>query len=295
MKKFWIRTASSVVYVALFLGTMLSGVILKNELAGTIIFLAFLMFVACGCTFEFYRIAKMKGAKPIGWLGYVVVTLVLATFAYFCDMNSDGSMTPLFEVAFVGTFLSALLAMPLAAIIQLWRKSDSPFGDIAYTFLPAFYIALPLGLMLYLQDRNPYLLMVVVALVWINDACAYMLGSLIGKHKMWTKHSPGKTWEGTISGVLIAALVGAGVAALWPVAFDGLKVWHGALLGLTCGVVGTLGDLVESMLKRSVGLKDSGKILPGHGGFLDRFDSLLILMPFATILIAIFGAFYVCV
>lgn len=287
MKKFWIRTASSVVYVALFLGTMLSGVILKNELAGTLIFLAFLLFVAYGCTFEFYRIAKMKGAKPIGWLGYVVVTLVMATFASFCDMTSGGSMSSFFEAALVGTLLCALLAMPLAAIIQLWRKSDSPFGDIAYTFLPAFYIALPLGLMLYLQDRNPYLLMVVVALVWINDACAYMLGSLIGKHKMWTKHSPGKSWEGTVSGILIAALVGAGVVTFWPAACDGANVWHGSVLGLICGVVGTLGDLVESMLKRSVGLKDSGKILPGHGGFLDRFDSLLVLMPFAIVLIVL--------
>ena len=289
MKKFWIRTASSVVYVALFLGTMLSGVILKNELAGTLIFLAFLLFVACGCTFEFYRIAKMKGAKPIGWLGYVVVTLIVTTFACIGDLTDGRSVNSFFEAAFGGTLLCALLAMPLAAIIQLWRKSDSPFGDIAYTSIPAFYIAIPLGLMLYLQPQKTYLLVLIVVLVWINDACAYMLGSLIGKHKMWTKHSPGKTWEGTISGVLIAAFFGAGVAALWPAAFEGLKVWQGALLGLTCGVIGTLGDLVESMLKRSVGLKDSGKILPGHGGFLDRFDSLLILMPFATILVVIFG------
>lgn len=291
MKKFWIRTASSVVYVALFLGTMLSGVVLKNELAGTIIFLAFLMFVACGCTFEFYRIAKMKGAKPIEWLGYVVVCLAVLFFANAIAVSNNKTFGLIMHIGLVASIFCALLAMPLAAIIQLWRKSDSPFGDIAYTFIPVFYVALPLGLMIYPQDRNTYLLVLIVALVWINDACAYMLGSLIGKHKMWTKHSPGKTWEGTISGVLIAALVGAGVAALWPVAFDGLKVWHGALLGLTCGVVGTLGDLVESMLKRSVGFKDSGKILPGHGGFLDRFDSLLILMPFATILVVIFGVY----
>lgn len=291
MKKFWIRTASSVVYVALFLGTMLSGVILKNELAGIIIFLAFMLFVACGCTFEFYRIAKMKGAKPIGWLGYVVVCLAVLFFANAIAVSNNKTFGLIMHIGLVASIFCALLAMPLTAIIQLWRKSDSPFGDIAYTFIPVFYVALPLGLMIYPQDRNTYLLVLIVALVWINDACAYMLGSLIGKHKMWTKHSPGKTWEGTISGVLIAALVGAGVAALWPATFDGLKVWQGALLGLTCGVVGTLGDLVESMLKRSVGFKDSGKILPGHGGFLDRFDSLLILMPFATILVVIFGVY----
>ncbi|MBO4752666.1 MAG: phosphatidate cytidylyltransferase [Bacteroidales bacterium] len=290
MKKFWIRTASSVVYVALFLGTMLSGVILNNELAGTLIFLAFLLFVACGCTFEFYRIAKMKGANPIEWLGYVVACLTIITFPYLdiVDISKGGTFDFLTVLGFVGVFVCFLLAMPLAAIIQLWRKSDSPFGDIGYTFLSVFYIALPLGLMLFLHSYNPYVLMLVVALLWINDACAYMLGSMIGKHKMWPKHSPGKTWEGTVAGVAIATAIGACIVRFWPNVFGNMETWQGAMLGFVCGAIGTMGDLVESMLKRSVGLKDSGKILPGHGGFLDRFDSLLILMPFATIFIVLF-------
>ena len=122
----------------------------------------------------------------------------------------------------------------------------------------------------------------VIALVWINDSGAYIGGSLFGKHKMWPRHSPGKTWEGTAFGVLVAVLVAVFVGPLlvpdvaWP-------TW--LAVGLVCSVVATLGDLVESMLKRSVGVKDSGNIMPGHGGFLDRFDSLLIITPFVYIVL----------
>ena len=295
MNKFWIRTASSVVYVSLFLGTMFSGVLLKNALVGTVIFLAFMVFVAFGCTFEFYRISKMKGARPIEWMGYILVFLFVAAFACFDKISWHGSRSAT-EFVLLAALICVFLAMPVAAIVQLWRKTGAPFGDVGYTFIPLLYIAFPLGLMVLLQVINPYLLLVVVVLVWINDACAYMLGSLLGRHKMWLKHSPAKTWEGTISGIVIATVVGAFVAMIWTSAYQDMyawevwpcakmRMWQGALLGFICGVVGTLGDLVESMLKRAVGIKDSGKILPGHGGFLDRFDSLLLLMPFVMLVI----------
>ena len=97
---------------------------------------------------------------------------------------------------------------------------------------------------------------------------------------MWQRHSPGKTWEGTIIGVLITLLVAYFVGPL----FNSAIAWyHWLVLGLICSVIDTLGDLVESMLKRSVGMKDSGTIMPGHGGFLDRFDSLLIATPFVFV------------
>ena len=112
-----------------------------------------------------------------------------------------------------------------------------------------------------------------------------MGGSLFGKHKMWPRHSPGKTWEGTAIGVVFAVLVGVFVGPLFdsPInLYPDTGRFHWAFLGLICGVVGTLGDLAESMLKRSVGVKDSGNIMPGHGGFLDRFDSLLFILPVVT-------------
>lgn len=286
MKKFWIRTASSVVYVALFLGTMFSGKIFGDNLVGALVFVAFVLFVAVGCTREFYKISKLKGARPLEWMGYIATLLLILSFldlGYMYSIGGHGVLNDTLDIAVIAVLILLLLGLQLTAIIQLWRKSDNPFGDIASTFVPVFYIGVPLGLMQVAQMMQTNLLFLVVALVWVNDACAYMSGSLIGKHKMWERLSPGKSWEGTVIGVLCAALVG-GLATLLPM-FKMLDWYGGAILGVLCGVIGTLGDLVESMYKRSAGLKDSGKFLPGHGGFLDRFDSLLILMPFAAILL----------
>ena len=289
MKKFWIRTASSVIYVALFLGTMFSGIIFGDNTVGALVFVAFLLFVEVGCTREFYKIGKLKGARPLEWMGYLATVLVVLSFldlGYMYSIGDHGVLNDTLDIAVIAVLILLLLGLQLTAIIQLWRKSDNPFGDIASTFVPAFYIGMPLGLMQMTQMTQPNLLFMVVALVWVNDACAYMSGSLIGKHKMWERLSPGKSWEGTVIGVLCAALVG-GLATLLPM-FGMLDWYCGVALGVLCGVIGTLGDLVESMYKRSAGLKDSGKFLPGHGGFLDRFDSLLILMPFAVILLYYF-------
>ena len=129
------------------------------------------------------------------------------------------------------------------------------------------------------------ILMMCIIMVWVNDSFAYMGGSLFGKHKMWPKHSPGKTWEGTAIGVAACVAVGILIGPMFnalPYHQTSWPFW--LLLALVCSIIGTLGDLVESMLKRSVGLKDSGNIMPGHGGFLDRFDSLLMIIPIATLI-----------
>ena len=162
--------------------------------------------------------------------------------------------------------------------VQLWRKTENPFADVLHTVLPMLYAATPLSMMPYLHYSMNVLVMCII-MVWVNDSFAYMGGSLVGKHKMWPRHSPGKTWEGTAIGVAAAVAAGLFVGPL----FETRLVWYDWLiLGLVCSIIGTLGDLVESMLKRSVGLKDSGNIMPGHGGFLDRFDSLLFILPVAT-------------
>ena len=154
---------------------------------------------------------------------------------------------------------------------------------------PASIFAGFFGIVYYLTSYNlsvvfAFGLLMVVAMVWVNDSGAYIGGSLFGKHKMWPRHSPGKTWEGTAFGVLVAAVFGLFVG---PLMVPSVAWYHWLAIALICSVVGTLGDLVESMLKRSVGVKDSGNIMPGHGGFLDRFDSLLVIMPFVSIYIMI--------
>ena len=274
MKTFWIRTASAVVYVLLFLGSLFSGVLLGNAKAGMLIFGAFLLFVTVGCTFEFFRMVDPQGAKPSKLLGYfyAVCTLVVMLLMPLLS-NGFGLMLTLF-VMFPTTFA-------LAAIVQLWKQSEQPFRDAAYTLVPMLYVAIPLSLMLMLASDSAYgvvMVMMLVAMVWVNDSGAYIGGSLIGKHKMWVRHSPGKTWEGTAFGVAVTILL-AVIAG--PRIQPDIAWYHWLVLGLICSVVDTFGDLVESMLKRSVGVKDSGNIMPGHGGFLDRFDSLLIIMPFA--------------
>jgi len=275
MKTFWIRTASAVVYALLFLGTLLSGRLLGNPHLGLVLFGAFLLFVNAGCTFEFFRMVKTQGARPSRVLGYIFsLTAMLLVIAIPLVDN------PLLGFGLVfGSFALFPMCFALSAIVQLWKQSDQPFRDAAYSMVPLLYIGLPLSLMLALvPDAGARVVLMLVLMVWLNDSGAYIGGSLFGKHKMWERHSPGKTWEGTAFGVLVTVLVAVFVG---PWIQPAVAWYHWLALGLICSVIDTLGDLVESMLKRSVGMKDSGNIMPGHGGFLDRFDSLLIIMPFA--------------
>lgn len=274
MKTFWIRTASATVYAVLFLGTLLSGRLLNNPKLGLVIFGAFLLFVTIGCTYEFFRMVDKQGARPSKLLGYFFAVAALLVVL----------VSPLLDNVLAG-FLLMLIAFSLfpvtfalSAVVQLWKKSEQPFRDAAYSLVPTLYIAVPLSLMLSLvPEAGARVVLMVIVMVWVNDSGAYIGGSLFGKHKMWVRHSPGKTWEGTAFGVLVTLLLAVFVG---PWLQPAIAWYHWLMLGLICSVVDTLGDLVESMLKRSVGVKDSGNIMPGHGGFLDRFDSLLIIMPF---------------
>lgn len=281
MKNFWVRTVSAIVYAVLFLGTLLCGTLLHNTVVGTLVFAAFLLFVTVGCTFEFYRIVGKQGATPCRWLGYLFAVATVAVVASIPLMPGLSG----FSMA-----LSAMMVLPLlfamAALAQLWYHSPEPFRDAAYTMVPMLYVAVPLSLMLSIvYDWSAWVMLMVIVLVWANDNGAYMGGSWLGKHKMWPRHSPGKTWEGTIIGVLVTLLVAVFIG---PLLTPHIAWYHWLVIGLFCSAVATLGDLVESMLKRSVGMKDSGRIMPGHGGFLDRFDSLLIATPFVFVYLTLF-------
>lgn len=279
MKNFWTRTVSAVVYVALFLGCIYSGNLLGNKFVGGLILTAFLLFVACGCTFEFFRIVAKQGATPCRQLGYVFSAASVLLIALVPVLDAGYGFA---SIWLAYTIFPVLFAM--SAIVQLWNRSEQPFREAAYTMVPMLYAAIPLGLMTWLHFNYNVLVMVLI-MVWMNDNGAYMGGSLYGKHKMWPRHSPGKTWEGTLTGVVITLLVAAFVGPL----FNSAIAWyHWLVMGFICSVIDTLGDLVESMLKRSVDMKDSGKIMPGHGGFLDRFDSLLIATPFVFVYLVLF-------
>jgi phosphatidate cytidylyltransferase len=183
-------------------------------------------------------------------------------------------------------WLYALPILILPLLLELFAASSKPFENAAYLYLGLFYIGLPTALLqiLALQtDMGRFLIMGILLVVWMNDVFAYLVGSQIGKTKLIPRVSPGKTWEGIIGGVIGAMLTGYLCTLFFPLVNYSAVQWMS--LAALCSVFGVLGDLVESILKRSLGIKDSGNILPGHGGFLDRFDAFLFVVPFAAFLI----------
>lgn len=191
-------------------------------------------------------------------------------------------------------FVPYLLTIVYLFISSLYTKYKDPVNDWAYTMLAQMYIALPLSMINVLAFRQTpdgtthfYFLLPlsIFIFLWVNDSGAYCSGSLFGKHKLFPRISPGKTWEGSIGGGILVLLT---AFLIWFLESKGenysnlnLVEWLG--LGLTVIFFGTWGDLVESLFKRTLGIKDSGNILPGHGGMLDRFDSSLMAIPAAVI------------
>lgn len=194
-------------------------------------------------------------------------------------------------------FIPYLLTVVYMFISELYTKAPNPINNWAYTMLSQMYIALPLSMLNVLAFRDTadgvvytsLLPLSVFIFLWTNDTGAYLSGSLFGKHKLFPRVSPGKSWEGSIGGgilvIVVAALIGMYEnsdmhAANAEVSLSVVQ-WIG--MGLVVVFFGTWGDLVESLFKRTIGIKDSGNILPGHGGMLDRFDSSLMAIPAAVI------------
>ena len=171
-------------------------------------------------------------------------------------------------------------ATPLLFIFELYQKNKIPFENVGKTILGVMYVALPLSLLMVVLFENhqyrPNLLLGIFLLIWSNDTFAYLVGSQIGKNKLFPRISPGKTWEGTIGGGICTLIV----AFLLSLIFKEIELKDWMAIGLIAAVFGTIGDLVESMLKRSKGVKDSGNFMPGHGGALDRFDAFIFVLPF---------------
>lgn len=192
-------------------------------------------------------------------------------------------------------FVPYLLTIVYLFMSELYTGNKNAVADWAYTMLGQMYVALPLSMINILAfevsaDGNAIsydmlLPLSIFIFLWTNDSGAYCCGSLLGKHKLFPRISPGKSWEGSIGGGLLVMAVAAGLGWYANNGTDAHQLsiagWIG--LGLVVVVTGTLGDLVESLFKRTLGIKDSGNILPGHGGMLDRFDSSLMAIPSAVI------------
>ena len=193
-----------------------------------------------------------------------------------------------------GVFVPYLLTIVYLFVSELYTRNENAIHDWAYTMLSQMYIALPFSMINVLAFRQApdgdihyyYLLpLSVFIFLWTNDTGAYCSGSLLGKHKLFPRISPAKSWEGSIGGALFVLIAAAVVGYLESQsnALSGLTIVQWLGLGLVVTVFGTWGDLVESLLKRTLGVKDSGNILPGHGGMLDRFDSSLMAIPASVV------------
>lgn len=243
-----------------------------------------------GCMVEYYQLIMHTGARP-----QVVAGIFTGTFVYIISTFVARSQ------AYEWLFL-LLAFVPLVMAGELFRKQPDPFGSLSSTVFPVIYIALPFSLFPFsawhhtglkaLIDNtamsfSPGLVIGFFIIIWANDTGAYLTGITFGRHKMLERISPKKTWEGFIGGLLLSS-VAAILLSGW-LGITGKTGW--IIIALIICVAGTVGDLAESMLKRSTGVKDSGSIMPGHGGFLDRFDSTLMAFPIVYLFVSLFGRF----
>ena len=236
--------------------------------------------VMLGGLMEFYRLCRKKGVEPMYSVGVATSLAIFGlAFAVFQQWGTPATETTARIV--LGALLYTMLIVPTTFVCELWRKSPTPIANIATTFMGVIYVALPMAAVLFVPQMlvgewSAWAMMAFISIIWANDVFAYLVGVTLGKHRLCERISPKKSWEGFFGGLIGAV----GLAILFGYLFEGdLLVWGG--LGLVTALAGVAGDLVESLIKREVDVKDSGKMMPGHGGFLDRFDALLLAAPFA--------------
>ncbi len=249
-------------------GAIFVAVMVASTLFGPYLYSIFFTLLSAWCLYEFYGIVSSEERVPNKPLGIILAVTGFAVGAMVA-MN-------LLEPKFLW-LITPLVG--LTYIISLFQKRSFPFNDIAYTFLGICYVTFPFFLFAKLGFingvYNHYIPLGFLILLWTNDTGAYLAGRSFGKHKLFERISPKKTWEGFFGGFILAIVVAVNLEKY----FGSLPLWQWIIVAMIISIVGTLGDLVESMLKRSLHVKDSGSILPGHGGFLDRFDGLLLAAP----------------
>lgn len=275
MKNFIIRTITAVFFVAAIVTCFL------NPRA-----MVFLFALVTGMTiWEFTGLVNEH--QPSTTVNRMIST-VAGVYFFLAMAGYNSGLTP------ATVFIPYLVSIIYLMIAELYLKQENPINDWAYTMLSQMYIALPFSLLNVLAFRSTgidiqytYLVpLSVFVFLWINDTGAYICGSLLGKHKLFPRISPGKSWEGSIGGGLLVMAVAVLVWYLtekYDVNDIQLNALEWAGLGLVIVIFGTWGDLTESLFKRTLGIKDSGHILPGHGGMLDRFDSSLMAIPAAVV------------
>jgi len=274
MKNFIIRTITAVFFVAAIVTCFL------NPRAMVLLFA-----LVTGLTvWEFTGLVNQYKTISVNRM----ICTVAGVYFFLAMAGYNSGLTP------ATVFIPYLVSIIYLMIAELYLKQEDPVSNWAYMMMSQLYIALPFSLLNVLAFRSAgydiqytYLApLAVFVFLWINDTGAYLCGSLLGRHKLFPRISPGKSWEGSIGGGILVMAVAVLVWYLteqYGVNDLGLDALEWAGLGLTIVIFGTWGDLIESLFKRTLGIKDSGNILPGHGGMLDRFDSSLMAIPAAVV------------
>lgn len=272
LKNLGTRTITGIVFVA----TLISSMLIHPYL------FAGLFFVVCILsTLEFNSIVrKNTNLNPSKW-----VSVILNGFTYLIITFT------LFVPDFSFLLYSLLIILPLSLTVEMYRKTESSLQNIALNIMSTLYIAIPFGLLNYFYSfvipnaNNGYFLMVFFILIWANDTGAYLIGSLFGKHRFFERISPKKSWEGFWGGLFFSLIIGYFLNSF----FGFLPFIYWSILNLIVIVSSDIGDLSESLIKRTLGIKDSGTILPGHGGMLDRFDAVIFSSPIVFIYLQLFN------
>lgn len=258
MRNLIVRTISGVVYVALMISSLFTKWISLPLM---------LFFIVFGI-FEFFKLNEKINQDLKNRLGFWIVA---ASCVYYLFNIIENQLPSIFSFIFL---LMLLLCLFLPELLQ---KSDNPINNIAISLLAQAWITVPVCVIFMLWiPNNPVQVLAYFILIWAADTFAYLGGSLFGRHKLAKSISPGKTWEGFAISCLITSALAIGLSFIPYFSNANLPIWKWIALTFSVEVLGLIGDLAESLLKRKAGVKDSGKIIPGHGGVLDRLDSILI-------------------
>lgn len=265
MNKSWlIRSLSGIVYIGVIVGCIFWGTIPFSILAALLGVMAVM---------ELEKICEGITENTMPALILDSIGIVFLSFGWF--------LYPL---------LGWIVVYVFRLILELYTKNDKPIRSIALSLMSQIYIGIPLAAMTTIGEfLGLHFVLVIFLMIWINDTGAFVIGSLLGKHRLFERISPKKSWEGFIGGLgftlLSAWLFAIGGGDFWNIKMNVIS-W--LILGLVVTLFSTWGDLVESLLKRSLKIKDSGHLIPGHGGILDRIDSLLLVMPSVFIFLIIY-------
>lgn len=260
MKRLWQRSLSGLLF-----GIVVIGCIMTGPIGLGLLVLAIQIFGGR----EWYHLASNEKHSTFSLMGVTIGIIGLT-----------GLLLVLEDIVPVQTLLVLFPLIALTFIPNLIVQVEDPFREMGSIAFGWFYVTAPLGFLLLTAYQggayDPYVTLLPFILIWINDTGAYLIGSFLGRNTLYEKLSPNKTWEGTVAGILLAAVTGG----LFSNFLSNLGLYEGVILGLLMGIAGIFGDLLESLFKRKKGVKDSGELIPGHGGVLDRFDAFLLAMPF---------------